>query len=182
MEDIKLELPTCDQYDKAHDESWAYRMCAPCALWMLLKYHNPSLELAPEKLSKELVANGGYLENIGFKHAAIAEMGKRYGLSLTYAKRFFYTPEEKEAGMAIITANLQKGRPVMVSMFSHFTPGRGGHMVVINGFQESKGQIIGFYIQSSDASFRGHNYFVTKGEFITNWRGGLIYQDEASGD
>ena len=178
MEDIKIEVPICDQYDKAHDESWAFRMCAPCSLWMLLKQHNPNFELSPEQLRDKLIAKDGYLENIGFKHQTIADMGYEYGLPLKYAKKFFYTPEEKEIGMKIINTNLKNGHPVIISMFSHFTPARGGHMVVVYGIQEFNGQTIGYYIQNSDATFRGYNYFVTMAEFLPNWRGGLIYQDE----
>lgn len=174
VNEIKIDVPLCNQYDDAHDESWAYRMCAPCSLWMLLKHHDPAFKLSPVELRDELMAADGYLENIGFKHQALAELATKYGLPLTYAKRFFYTPEEKETGMAIINANLKKGQPVMISMFSHFNPGRSSHMVVIHGLQEFQGKIIGYYIQSSDASFRGHNYFVTKEEFVPNWRGGLI--------
>jgi hypothetical protein len=166
MQDIKIEAPLCNQYDKAHDESWAYRMCAPCSLWMLLKHHDSGFALSPLDLRDKLMARDGYLENIGFKHQAIADMAREYGLPLTYAKRFFYTPEEKEIGMAIIDKNLEAGQPIMVSMFSHFNPARGGHMLVIHGLQKFNGVTIGYYIQSSDASFRGHNYFVTKEEFV----------------
>lgn len=155
-------------------------MCAICSLWMLIKHHNPDFSLSPLELRDKLIAQNGYLENIGFKHQAIAEMGQAYGLPLTFAKKFFYTPEEKEAGMKIINANLKNDHPVIVSMFSHFTPARGGHLLVIHGLQEFNDVIIGYYIQSSDATFRGHNYFVTREEFLSNWRGGLIYQDELS--
>ena len=175
MEELKIELPICDQYDKVHDESWAYRMCAPCSLWMLLKHKYPDFKLSPSKLRDELLAQDGYMQNIGFKHSAIAELGTKYGLHLDFAKKFFYTSEEKESGMLIINDNLRKGNPVIVSMFSHFLPARGGHMVVVHGLQVFKRQVIGYYIQSSDASFRGHNYFVTKEEFMKNWRGGLIF-------
>jgi hypothetical protein len=177
MEDIKIDVPVCDQYDKAHEESWAYRMCAPCALWMLLKHHDKHFVLTPTHVCKELIAAGGYLENVGFKHAAIAELGQKYGLPLTYAKKFFYNLEEKEVGMKIINDCLKHRRPVIVTMFSHLTPGRGGHMVVVHGFQEFNGKTIGYYLQSSDATFRGHQYFLTLDEFLPNWRGGLIWPE-----
>ena len=176
MEDIKIEVPICNQHDKTHEESWAYRMCAPCSLWMLLKHHNPDFSLSPLELRDELISKNGYLENIGFKHQALAEMGKEYGLPLTFAKKFFYTPEEKEVGMKIINANLKAGHPVIVSVFYQLNPAKGGHMVVIQGVQEFSGQTIGYYVQDPDSSFRGHNYFLTREEFLAGWRGGLIYQ------
>lgn len=178
MEDIKISVPVSDQYDKAHDESWASRMCAPCSLWMLLKHRDPAFAQTPLQLRDQLIEKNGYLENIGFKHQAIAELAEQYGLPLTYAKRFFYTPEEKEEGMKVIGQNLKHGQPVIVSMYSHHNPARSSHLIVIHGMQEYQDKVIGYYIQSSDATFRGHNYFVAREEFIANWRGGLIYQAE----
>jgi hypothetical protein len=175
MDNFKIQLAVANQYDEAHDESWAYRMCAPCALWMLIKHANPEFNLTPVQVKEELLAAGGYLENVGFKHNIIAEVGNRHGLRLTYAKKFFYTREEKEIGMMIINKNLAASQPVMVSMYSHFTPARGGHMVVVQGVEQFRDQTIGYHIQSSDATFKGHNYFVTKEEFVSNWRGGMIY-------
>jgi len=175
MKDIKINLPICNQHDKSHEEAWAYRMCAPCSLWMVLKHHDSALVLTPVELREKLITGDGYLDNVGFKHQVMAEMGQKYGLPLIHARKFFYTPEEKEIGMKIINSNLQENHPVITSIFHHLNPSKGGHMVVVHGFQEFAGQTIGYYIQDPDASFRGHNYFLTRQEFLDGWRGGLIW-------
>ena len=175
MKDIKLDVPICNQYDNAHDKSWAYRMCAICSLWMLLKYQNPQFNVSVMDLLQQALAKDSYLENIGWRHWGIVKVAEENGLVLRYAERFFYTPEEKEVGAVIIATNLKNRHPVMASVFHHLNPAKGGHMVVIYGFQEFKGQPIGYYIQDPDASFRGHNYFLTKEEFFAGWRGGLIF-------
>ncbi len=154
-------------------------MCAPCSLWMLIKHHDLSLVLSPLELRDKLLAKNGYLENIGFKHRALAEMGQEYGLPLTFAKKFFYTPEEKEVGMKIINNNVLAGHPVIVSVYYQLNPAKGGHMVVVHGVQEFSGQTIGYYIQDPDSSFQGHNYFLPREQFLAGWRGGLIYQEIA---
>jgi len=177
MEDIKIELPICNQHDNAHDKSWAYRMCAICSLWMLLKYHDSVFSTSPMDLLHEVLAKNGYLENIGWRHWGIVKVAEEHGLKLKYAEKFFYTPEEKEQGAKIISINLKNQHPVMASVFHHLNPAKGGHMIVIHGLQEFNAQPIGYYIQDPDASFRGHNYFLTKEEFFNGWRGGLIYQD-----
>jgi hypothetical protein len=177
MEEIKIELPLCNQYDKAHDESWAYRMCGPCSLWMLIKHKNPDFKLSPLEVRDKLIALGGYLENVGFKHGAMAKLGNEYGLNLKYAEKFFYTPEEKEKGAEIIKQNLEAGQPVIVSVFYKLDPAKGGHMVVVNGFQEFHGQVVGYDIQDPDSQFKSHNYFLTKQEFLAGWRGGMIYSE-----
>lgn len=177
MDDIKINVPQCNQFDGAHDPEWASRICAVCSLWMLLKTNNPDFNGSVMELVHKLIANGGYLENVGWKHAAIADLAAEYGLKLNYARRFFYSLEEKEHGSKIINLNLKNGHPVIASVFLHMNPAKGGHMVVVNGFQEFNGQTIGYYIQDPDSRFRGHNYFLTKEEFFGGWRGGLIYQD-----
>jgi hypothetical protein len=176
MREIKIDLPVCNQFDDNHDKQWAHRMCAICSLLMLLKLHNPELRISAEELLREGLLANAYLENVGWKHAGIVELASRHGLKLEFAPRFFYTPEEKEAGMAIINIDLKNNHPAIVSVFHHLNPAKGGHMVVVHGLQEFSGQTIGYYIQDPDASFRGHNYFLTKQEFIDGWRGGLIYQ------
>lgn len=134
-------------------------------------------------LVRKGLAKDGYLENIGWKHKAIVELAKDFGLELQYAKKFFYTPEEKEAGLLVINRNLEKDQPVLVSVYSasrrHFdiNSSRNSHVFVIHGFKEFGGKVAGYYIQDPDGRVHGHNYFITKPEFLSSWRGGLIYRD-----
>ncbi len=171
MKEILIKLPICNQHDAEHDPQWAHRICAVCSLWMLLKLHNPKLDISVMDLVKKGFAKDGYLENIGWKHAVIVELSKDFGLELQYAKKFFCTPEEKESGLLIINRNLENGQPVLVSIHRP----KDSHMLVVHGFQESDDKIIGYYIQDSDGRVRGHNYFLTRDEFLSSWRGGLIY-------
>lgn len=176
MRDFKIDIPICNQYDDSHNKEWAHRMCAICSLWMLLKEHNSNFNLTSPDLVKEGVALNGYMENVGWKHTAIVQLGKNYGLELQYAQKFFYTPEEKLKGLKIIQKELKKSRPLIVSMFYHLNPAKGGHMVVVHGIQEFNKNVIGLYIQDPDSSFKGHNYFLLRDEFLAGWRGGMIWQ------
>ena len=177
MRDLKIDVPLCDQFDTAHDTAWAHRMCAICSLWMLLKYHDLAFNMSAMSLLQQALVEDSYLENIGWRHWGIVKVAEENGLKLKYAEKFFYTLEEKEIGTTIIATNLKNHHPVIVSVFHHLNPAKGGHMVVIHGLQEFNDVAIGYYIQDPDASFRGHNYFLTKEEFFAGWRGGLIYQD-----
>lgn len=176
MEDIKIELPLCNQFDSAHDPTWVHRICAICSLWMLLKLHNSEFDVPVMELVQQGLANNAYMENIGWRHQGIVELAATHGLLLHFAEKFFYTPEEKHIGSAIIYENLRNNRPVIVSIFHHLNPAKSGHMVVVHGLQQFQGQAIGYYVQDPDASFRGHNYFLTRDEFLAGWRGGLIYR------
>ncbi len=171
MHEIKIKLPICNQYDAEHDSQWAHRICAICSLWMLLKLHDPDLNVSVMDLVTKGLAKDGYIESVGWKHAKIVELAKDFGLELQYAKRFFYTPEEKESGLLIINSNLENGQPVLASV----NGSKDSHMLVVHGFQESDGELKGYYIQDPNGRVRGHNYFLNKEEFLESWRGGLIY-------
>lgn len=182
MREIKIKLPICNQHDVEHDPQWTHRICAICSLWMLLKFHDPKFNVSVMGLVKKGLAKDGYLESVGWKHAAIVELANDFGLKLQYAKKFFYTPEEKESGLLLINRNLENGQPVLASTYRSMSRrrldmlrSRDGHMLIVHGFKESSGKVTGYYIQDPDGRVHGHNYFLTKDEFISSWRGGLIY-------
>src|SRR3989344_8242676 len=172
MREIKIKLPICNQHDAKHDSEWSYRICAVCSLWMLLKFHDSKFNASVTDLVKMGFAKDGYLENVGWKHSVIVELAKDFGLGLKYAEKFFYTPEEKGVGLLIVNRSLKNGWPVLVSIYRS----QSSHMLIVHGFQESDGEIIGYYIQDPDGHVHDHNYFLTKEEFISRWRGGLIYR------
>ncbi|HEY4474884.1 MAG TPA: hypothetical protein VJC06_03115, partial [Candidatus Paceibacterota bacterium] len=89
MNEFKINLPICNQHDAEHDFQWAHRICAICSLWMLLKLHNPDLDVSIMDLVKRGLAKDGYLESVGWKHAVIVELAKDFGLELQYANKFF---------------------------------------------------------------------------------------------
>lgn len=178
MREIKIDLPLSNQFDGEHDSAWAHRICALCSLHMLLKHRNPGFAVPVMDLVRQGLAHDAYLENIGWKHAGIVQLAAEYGLKLQYAQRFYYSPEEREEGMLKINQNLETGQPVIISIFHELNPAKGAHMVVVHGLQEFGGSLIGYHIQDPDARFRGHNYFLTKEEFLSGWRGGLISRTE----
>jgi len=171
--EIKINLPICNQFDENHDTEWAHRICAVCSLWMLLKLHDSKFNVLVMDLVKRGLIKEGYIEKVGWKHSAIVELAKDFGLELRYAKKFFYTLDEKESGLKIINCNLEKGWPVLASMHRS----QDSHMIVVHGFKKLNDKVAGYYIQDPDGRSKGYNYFLTKEEFVLNWRGGLIYKD-----
>jgi len=188
MKEIFIDVPVCNQRNLPPE--WAWRGCAICSLWMLLKWHgkyrlakpqgNPvrqgyPVAVLPAELLKEGLAINGYLENVGWKHNAIVELAAQHGLLMDYAKKFFYSDEEKERGLKLIAAKFYDGKPVIASIFKELNHSKDGHMVVIRGMKEFSGSVIGLDIQDPDPSWRGHNYFLSRQEFFDGWRGGLIW-------
>lgn len=166
-----IKVPLVDQIKDTGDESWAQKCCAICSLKMLMAFKDTELLSKPVM---ELIRDGlnmeGYNPAYGWRHKALVDIAAKYGIKINFQEKFFYTSEEKEKGIAIIDSNIEKGLPVMVSIFWGLNPERGGHIVLINGRNDE-----GYHIQDPDHRFRGNNYFLTKKEFKNAWRGGLLW-------
>ncbi|OGN32929.1 MAG: hypothetical protein A3I39_02360 [Candidatus Yanofskybacteria bacterium RIFCSPLOWO2_02_FULL_47_9b] len=173
MKEILIDVPVCNQRELSPE--WAWRGCAICSLWMLLKWNNRGISVSPEELLKEGLTLNGYVENVGWGHRVITELGARHGMILDYAKKFYYTPEEKQEGLKLIAECLKAGKPVIASIFKELNHSKDGHLVVLRGIREFSGTVIGFDIQDPDPTWRGHNYLLARQEFLDGWRGGLIW-------
>ncbi len=170
-----INVPLVDQIRETGDKDWAERSCAICSLKMMMAFKDPKFMSKPVmELVKEGLAIDGHTSKYGWKHRALADLAGRYGIKIKFQEKFFYTPSEKEEGMAIIDKNLGRGLPVMVSVFKELNPENGGHIVLINGLNEGNGNP-GYNIQDPDHRFRGNNYFLGKEEFKKAWRGGLLW-------
>lgn len=172
--EMQIHIPSCDQYAIALS-AWQHRACAICSLWMLLKWHDNNLEITPEELLRKGLAESAYIEGTGWKHSGIVSLAHTFGLELEFAKKFFTTPEDKKIGLGLIDNSLRSGKPVLISIYSHLTPTRGGHMPVIVGYTEVDETIDTYIIQDPDGTFRGHTYELGRDELLANWRGGLIW-------
>ena len=173
MKEVFIELPVCNQRELSAE--WEYRGCAICSLWMLLKWHDKNFSLMPAELLQEGLASDAYLQNVGWKHGPMMELAGRHGLAMDYAKNFFYSDEEKETGLKLISERLHAGKPVLASIFKELNHAKDGHMIVLRGIKEFSGVIIGFDVQDPDPNWRGHQYFLSRQEFLDGWRGGLIW-------
>lgn len=172
--EMRIDIPVCDQYAITLSV-WQHRACAICSLWMLLKWNDKTLYITPEELLEKGLAENAYIEGIGWKHDSIVTLAHAFGLELEYAKKFFTTSEDKKVGLDLIDNSLRSGKPVLISIYSHLTPTRGGHMPILIGYTETDGTISNYRIQDPDGTFRGHTYELSKDELLTNWRGGLIW-------
>ncbi len=173
INNIIIELPLIDQGRDTHNKKWAHRTCAICCLKMMLAFKNPKyLEVPIMELVKKVLANDGYLENVGFKHKALVDLAAKYGITMDYQKIFFYKLTEKEKGLNIINRQIDKGLPVIISINSQ--TGKGSHMIIVRGIKK-KGRIIsGYHIQDPDSRWKGNNYFLNKPTLLKIWRGGMV--------
>lgn len=174
--DLIIKLPLINQAKDTGNKEWASKSCAICSLKMIMVWKDPGLMETPIMV---LVKNGleadGYLEKVGWKHKALVAIAGRYGVKMSFVKKFFRSKTQKTKGLGAVNKKLAAGEPVLVSIFYKFNKDNGGHVVVLHGLRKNKNRITGYFIQDPEPGFRGDNYFVPKAEFSANWRGGLIH-------
>ncbi len=167
-----IEMSLVNQRRDTHDKKWAGKTCAICCLKMVLTFKNKKYsDLEIMDLVRKGLLLDGYINEVGWKHKVLVELAKKYGVNMKFQKLFFYSSEEKLKGLGIINGNILKKRPVIVSVLNKKR--NGGHMVVINGLRKNGRAVEGYSILDPDFKDKTA-YFVTKDDFINNWRGGLI--------
>ena len=170
--DFIIKTPLVDQRKETKNKKWAHRTCAICSLKMVMAWKNKKFEKMPVmKLVRQGLAMDGYLKGIGWKHQGIVDLAKTHGLQMGFVKKFFKTEAEKKKGLVFINKKLASEKPVLASMLYR----TDGHIVVINGLRKNSNRITGYFIQDPDPQFKGNNYFLSVKEFLTYWRGGLIF-------
>lgn len=177
--EILIEMPVVNQRRDTKSEKgkinshWASRTCAICSLKMLLSFKNQEhMGLPVMALVKEALAIDGYIKGIGWKHQALVDLAAKRKIKMG---RGFFKEAEKKKGLRILENSLLRGKPAIASVFFKFNPKNGGHMIVVRGIKKQGRDVLGFYIQDPDPSFKGHFYFASREDFLKNWRGGLIY-------
>ncbi|MBI2674455.1 MAG: C39 family peptidase [Candidatus Yanofskybacteria bacterium] len=187
--DILINLPLVNQKTDTEDKKWADNTCGVCAVKMLLGYFNPKYaKLKIMDLVREGVKKDGYDKRTGWRHDALAALAGGYGLKMDYQRKFLKKPAERKTGLAFIEKNIKNKKPVIASVYYNFNPRNGGHLVVVRGVRMARspakrasGRVLGYHIQDPHP-FRhfGHNYFVTKKEFLAGWRGGMLWINDLS--
>lgn len=174
--DTIIKIPVVDQLKDTSDDYWKDKTCGICSLKMLLSFCDIKNK---DIFVMDLVGQGlelnAYLEGVGWKHSGLVEIARRYGVNMDFQKIFPKTSDERKKVLNLIDSNLNNGKPVIVSVFWGFNPENGGHLVVVNGFKKKGRKIAGYNIQDPDHRFRGNTYFISREEFISGWRGGVIW-------
>lgn len=178
IKDIIIKIPLVDQRKHTRNKKWAGKTCAICSVKMLMTFENQEhIEIPVMTLVNEARKLGGYIQGVGWKHKSLVKLARRYGVKLTFAKKFFKTDIQKLKGLKMAGRSILKGRPVAISLFYKLDPKNGGHVAVINGLKKDKNLVLGYHIQDPDPGFRGSNYYLSRKELLSGWRGGMIWFD-----
>lgn len=171
---MKLDVPYYSQFADVKDPYWQSRACGMACLKMVLEYHGmsaPSLE----EMAKKGKDEGGHTPS-GWRHDYSLEVATRHGLS---ARR-----EEKmdvSSSLELFRELLHEGEPIIVSVFRNFSEKNKFHQVVLTGFEEKEGALLGFYCHDPDAPDKEQkkHLFVPLEIFADNWRRMAIFIEKS---
>lgn len=158
------------------DDAWSKYSCGLCVLKMLMVFKKPELQNIPVKtMIDQAVERNGYIENIGWRHQVLVDLAALYGIPIEFQKEFFNTPERKKEGIKIISKKLKSGLPVAVSVLMEFSVPNSAHLVVVDGLKKVGPFIVGYKIVDPYPGKRGNRYVISKKEFLSGWRGGMLW-------
>jgi len=176
---MKILVPYYSQYLDITDEMWQPRACGIASLKMLLESRGAEMPLLDE-MTMQGNAIGAYGDS-GWKHDGLIALAKQYGVKLSRAewrKSESKSPDELNVeGVNFLISELRAGRAVIVSAIKKFEELDKFHIVVLTGFEEKDGAVIGFYYNDSDAHTRadGESQFVPLDIFRSKWRRMAIF-------
>jgi hypothetical protein len=183
---MKLSVPYYSQFDEIKIPEWKERGCAVACLKMCLDFARPN-EIPPiDDLIKEGEVINGYEPNVGWKHEALVRLAHNHGV-LAYpeefrsikvdidSKSFSESSFEKnllDRGIERIKNSIDNNIPAIVSIQTNL----GFHQVVVVGYEDRLGDIIGFFVNDPDnRSTEKKDLFVSLADFLKQWRKFAIF-------
>lgn len=162
-----LEVPYYSQFTDVEDSAWKERACGAVCLKMLLDYLNAGAPTLDE-LIKEGVAMDGFGPS-GWVHKTLVSLAGKYNVFLE-CKEFKNIYDADAVGE--LAFSIEEGKPVIISAVRRFSEDKKFHLVVLVGFEEEKGDVMGFYYHDPDYENKkeGSKIFVNIDTFNKKWR------------
>lgn len=129
---VRTDVPLVPFYSQFRDISsaqWQKVGCGIASMAMLIEFYNPG-SVSVDRLLREGISAGAFLENAGWKHKDLARLSNKYGLE---GKTYDLSSEQMSTAFAHLKTSLKEG-PVIVSVHYKFDPKSTiPHLAVING-------------------------------------------------
>ena len=133
------------QYLDLKNKNWQKAGCGVVSLLMLMRYlqaggKNSNQRLpSADKLYQVGLNRRAYIKGVGWRHSGLVGLAKIYGFKNT--KRYDLSKMSFDQSLTKLKLEL-KTDPVLVSVFSKYEPGRGGHLVVLLSLSKTVAEVL----------------------------------------
>ncbi|MEK7465178.1 MAG: cysteine peptidase family C39 domain-containing protein [Patescibacteria group bacterium] len=163
---MTYSIPAYSQHLDIKDKKWRRRSCGVVAFKMVLDFW----EKQTSPTFPELLKNGqkmkAYIRGVGWSHAGIAKLAKKYGFA---GKNFDWFLKKSEWAFKKTRIFLKTG-PVIVSIHKDLNPKKSGHLVVVTRITASR-----VYYLDPDAYARDNiRRVASKKRFLAGWKRRMI--------
>lgn len=160
---MKLSVPYYSQFVDIQDPFWMLRACGAASLKMVAEFHGKE---TPDlvTLCNEAKERGGYDMQNGWVHDYIVTKAQELGLT-AYRKEGLTSLDE-------LTASLDAGNPIIVSVEKRVLEQKRFHMIVLVGYED--GKFLYHEPESTDKD-KGQYRTCDAQTFMEYWRGKAIF-------
>lgn len=169
---MKLKVPYYSQFIDVKDRYWMPRSCLIACTKMVLDFYGKATDISLDDLIKKGNDEGGYGKS-GWFHDSIVKLFTEFGLVSHREEKI-----EIENGLAHIKESIDTNEPLIVSIVKDILGQKKFHTVVITGYEEKDGKIIGFYFHDPESTSEDRNreaLFVDIEIFKSEWRKMAIF-------
>jgi hypothetical protein len=120
-------VPFYSQFTDITNPAWKKVSCGIAGVAMLIDYYAPAV--SADELLERGIASGAFLDDVGWTHAGLINLTKKYGLGGSSRDMAGWSMDEAFSQLETVVAE----GPVMVSVYYTFVPGHPiPHLVVVN--------------------------------------------------
>lgn len=160
---MPYNVPLYSQISDISSPDWKQKGCGVVDVAMIVEYYKPKTTTVNEVL-KEGISSGAYQKNVGWKHAGLAALAPKYGLT---GKVVDFSKFNKETSLSEFQNVIKQG-PAIASIHRGFNAKSSfGHLIVITGFDDN-------FIYYNDPGKHEGIRKVPVSEFMGGWKRKLI--------
>ncbi|TSD03419.1 MAG: hypothetical protein Athens071416_100 [Parcubacteria group bacterium Athens0714_16] len=188
-----LDVPYYSQILDVEEDYWKKSGCGIVSIKMIIDYFYKDTDFETPKLSK-LFDEGIFIKgfiNGYWVHKSLTSLIRNYGVSsynqefrsrsMNYENEDMFVNEHEntfsENALNKICEQIKNNNPVIVSIFRNVNEQKGGHLIVLTGYEKRNKNIVGFFYNepNSESIEQGKNIFVSKDIFLEMWKKFAIF-------
>lgn len=160
---MPYNVPLYSQIADISWTDWKQKGCGVADVAMIVNYYKPETTNVQAVLEAG-IKSGAYVKNVGWGHAGLAALAKKYGLK--GEEKSFYD-FNKEIALSEFKKVIDEG-PVIASIHRNFDPKLSfGHLIVITGYDDK-------LVYFNDPGKKDGIRTVPVSQFMNGWKRKLI--------